>query len=333
MRALALISGGLDSILAAKLIKDQGIEVVGINFDISFGRRRGNIIGTCANAAKELSESIGIEFKVVDIGDEFLKTLQNPKYGFGSNMNPCIDCKILMLNKARELLKELDASFVVTGEVLAQRPMSQYRPALNLIEKDSGLEGLLLRPLCARHLEETIPEREGWVDRNKLMDFNGRSRKPQMELVKKFGIKNAPNASGGCLLTEPLFIKKLQDLIEHKELTLENIELLKLGRHFRLADSAKLIVGRDEKENAYLENIASSNDFLFLPPPDVAGPSALAKGKLDQGLIKDCVDIICRYSDLKDNKTGIKVLVRHDNIENSIEAVKLEEEKLIKMRI
>lgn len=332
MRALALISGGLDSILAAKLIKDQGIEVIGINFDISFGRRRGNIIGTCANAAKELSQDIGIELKIIDIGNEFLKTLENPKYGFGSNMNPCIDCKILMLKKAKELLKELDASFIVTGEVLAQRPMSQYRPALNLIEKDSGLEGLLLRPLCAKHLEETIPEREGWVNRDKLKDFNGRSRKPQMELVKKMGIKNAPNASGGCLLTEPLFIKKLQDLIEHKELNLENIELLKIGRHFRLADKAKLIVGRDELENSYLEKIFQDKDYLFLPPEYVAGPSALARGELNQELIKDCAAIICRYSDLKD-KNEIKVIVRHDVTDYTIESAKLEEDKLVKMRI
>ena len=332
MKALALISGGLDSVLAAKLIKDQGIEVIGINFDISFGRRRGNIIGTCANAAKELSEGIGIELKIVDIGNEFLKTLQNPKYGFGSNMNPCIDCKILMLRKSKELLKELGASFVVTGEVLAQRPMSQYRPALNLIEKDSGLEGLLLRPLCAKHLEETTPEKEGWVDRNKLMDFNGRSRKPQMELVKKLGIKNAPNASGGCLLTEPLFIKKLQDLIEYKELNLENIELLKIGRHFRLADSAKLIVGRDEKENIYLENVAKGNDYLFLPPDDIAGPSALGRGKFSQELLKTCADIICRYSDLRE-RTGIKVSIRHGAAISIVEAANLSEEQLAKMRI
>jgi len=332
MKALALISGGLDSILAAKLIKDQGIEVIGINFDISFGRRRGNIIGTCVNAAKELSQDIGIELKIIDIGNEFLKTLENPKYGFGSNMNPCIDCKILMLKKAKQLLKELDASFIVTGEVLAQRPMSQYRPALNLIEKDSGLEGLLLRPLCAKHLEETIPEKEGWVNRDKLKDFNGRSRKPQMELVKKMGIKNAPNASGGCLLTEPLFIKKLQDLIEHKELNLENIELLKIGRHFRLADKAKLIVGRDELENSYLEKIFQDKDYLFLPPEDVAGPSALARGELNQELIKDCAAIICRYSDLKD-KNEIKVIVRHDVTDYTIESAKLEEDKLVKMRI
>ncbi len=332
MRALALLSGGMDSILAAKLIKDQGIEVIGVNFDISFGKRRANLIGASGNAAKQLAKDIGIEFKIVDIGQEFLGVLQNPKYGYGANMNPCIDCKILMLKKSRELLKELGASFVVTGEVLAQRPMSQYRPALNLIGKDSGLEGLLLRPLCAKHLDETIPEKEGWVDRNKLKDFNGRTRKPQMELAQELGIKNPPNASGGCLLTEPLFIKKIQDLIEHKELNLENIELLKIGRHFRLADSAKLVVGRDEKENAYLENSAKESDYLFLPPGDIAGPSALGRGKFSQELLKNCADIVCRYSDLGD-KAGIKVLVRQGLKENVIDVLNLPQEQLDKMRI
>lgn len=333
MRAIALLSGGMDSILAAKLIQDQGIEVIGINFDISFGKRRANLIGACGNAAKQLAKDIGIEFKIVDIGEEFLEVLENPKYGYGANMNPCIDCKILMLKKSKELLKELDAAFVVTGEVLAQRPMSQYRPALNLIKRDSGLEGLLLRPLCAKHLDETIPEKEGWVDRNKLKDFNGRSRKPQMELARELGIKNPPNASGGCLLTEALFVKKIKDLVDHKELTLENIELLKLGRHFRVSENSKLVVGRDQKENEFLEKIAQEDDYLFLPAVDIAGPTALGRGKFNQDLIKLAAGIICRYSDLA-GKEQIDVLLRRNNTQESIIGVtKILETVLERIRI
>ena len=284
MKAIALISGGLDSALACRLIQAQGIEMIPLSFKIPFCK-------------KKEADPFPSDLKIIDISRDFLDLLIKPRYGFGSNMNPCIDCKIFMLTRARELMKEWNATFVVTGEVLGQRPMSQHRQALEIIEKRSGLEGLVLRPLSARLLKETIPEKEGWVDRNRLLDFSGRTRKPQMKLADEFKIKEYPNPAGGCLLTDPEFSKRLKELIEHRELSLENIELLKVGRHFRISPETKLAVGRNEKENEQLANLAKGNDYLFMPR-DIAGPTALGRGKFNDDLIKLAANITCRYCDL-----------------------------------
>jgi tRNA U34 2-thiouridine synthase MnmA/TrmU len=288
IKALALISGGLDSLLAAKLIADQGCEVIGLHFTIPF----------CKLDIKKSFPSIGIKIIEVDLGLEFLELIRNPHYGFGSNMNPCIDCKILMFSRAKELMPELGARFIVTGEVLGQRPMSQNKQALKLIKHRSGLDDLLLRPLSALFFPPSLAEKEGWVKREDLLNFNGRIRTPQMRLAKDLGLDNYANPAGGCLLTDPSFSKRLVELLAHDELNLENLELLKLGRHFRLGDKARLVVGRDERENSKLAQLAQGGDYLFSPQKDLAGPTCLARGLMNQELIFLASQITSAYTDV-----------------------------------
>lgn len=334
MKAIALISGGLDSILAAKVIKEQDIDTLPLNFKIPFACRDKKISSKDGEIVSLVLNSLGVELKVVDISNEFLDLLVKPKHGFGSNMNPCIDCKILMLNKAEELMKEWDAQFVITGEVLGQRPMSQHRGALELIERKSGLVGLVLRPLSARLLSETIPEKEGWVKRNKLLNFSGRTRRPQINLAKYFQIKNYPNASGGCLLTDPEFSKRLKELIIHQELSIDNIELLKMGRHFRISQDTKLIVGRDEKENEQLVKLVKDNDYLFMPGEKIAGPTSLGRGQFSEELIKLSCSITCRYCDLN-GETDTQIIYRKisESEDRILEVSPLEDAKLTGLRV
>ena len=335
MKAITLISGGLDSILAARIIKEQGIRVLPLNFKIPFCQRKKQ-----TPQDNDINSLVRInlrqELKVVDISSEFLDLVLKPKHGFGSNMNPCIDCKIFMLRKAKELMRFFDAQFVVTGEVLGQRPMSQHRRALDTIEKESGLDGLLLRPLCAKALAETLPEKEGWVKRDRLFKFSGRTRRPQMDLAKEFSIDNYPNASGGCLLTDPQFSNKLKDLISHQALNLKDVELLKIGRHFRLSGNAKLIVGRTEEEGGELELSASGNDYIFMPNQELAGPTCLGRGKFDNGLIQLSLQITCHYCDLNTAKSARIIYYRagiSPREELSLEVSPVAQDKLKLLRI
>jgi tRNA U34 2-thiouridine synthase MnmA/TrmU len=239
-----------------------------------------------------------------------------------------------MLSKARALMQDLQAKFVITGEVLAQRPMSQHRQALEIIARGAGLEGLVLRPLSAKLLPETIPEKEGWVRRDGLLNFSGRTRKPQVELAKSLGIKDYPNPAGGCLLTDPEFANRFKDLISHGELDINNVELLKLGRHFRLMPDAKLIVGRDERENDQLTGLACENDYLFFPTDEVAGPTSLGRGNFNEELIRLSCGITCRYSDLNGLTDTAIVYRRIPEKEGSLLKVfPLKEAELINYRI
>lgn len=298
MKAIVLISGGLDSILAAKLIKEQNIEVIPVNFRIPFCHR---------NSAfpSRASAYLNAPLNTVDISKEFLQMLASPRHGFGSHMNPCIDCKILMFKKAKELMAVYQAECIVTGEVLGQRPMSQHRRALDIIEKESGLEGVLLRPLSAQLLPETIVEKEGKVSRRHLFNFSGRQRRPQMSLAQQLGIGEYAQPSGGCLLTDLEFTKRLKELIEHKELSLENIDLLKVGRHFRLGPGVKLVVGRNQKENADIQALAREGDYLFMPDETTAGPTSLGRGAFDQKMIQFACAITARYCDAKNEEATI----------------------------
>lgn len=333
MKAIALISGGLDSILAARVAKEAGIEVIPIHFKIPFCHRD-KAVSRFDASSRLISLALGVELRSVDISEDFMRMLVNPRYGFGAHMNPCIDCKILMLAKAKELSLEQGAGFVVTGEVLGQRPMSQHRAALKIIEKRSGLPGLVVRPLSARLLEETIPEKEGWIQREKLLDFSGRSRRAQMDLAEGFKIQGYPNASGGCLLTDAGFTRRIQDLIRHKELTLHNVELLKIGRHFRLSSGVKLVVGRDEKEDRLLENLAQNGEYLFLPNDLLAGPSALGVGIFNQELISVACSLVCRYCDLngKHSEEIVYRILPH-LAQGSLTVSPLRDEDLDKMKI
>lgn len=287
IKALALISGGLDSLLAAKLIVDQGCEVVGLHFKIPF----------CKLNIKKCFPDIGIKIIEVDLCLEFLRLIREPHYGFGSNMNPCIDCKILMFSKAKELMPALGAKFIISGEVLGQRPMSQNKQALKLIRHRSGLNDWLLRPLSAQFFPPSLAEKEGWVKREKLLNFNGRKRTPQMRLAKDLGFNHYANPAGGCLLTDPGFSKRLAELLEHDELNLENLELLKIGRHFRLGQKTRLVVGRDEGENNQLAQLAQRGDYLFSPQKDLAGPTCLARGLINPELIFLSSQITSAYTD------------------------------------
>lgn len=300
IKALALISGGLDSLLAAKLIKEQGVEVIGVHFKIPF----------CKLDIRKTFPDIGIKLLEFDLGAEFLSLIENPRYGFGSNMNPCIDCKILMFGRAKELLSELKANFIVSGEVLGQRPMSQNKQALGLIKQRSGLGDLLLRPLSAQFFPPSLAEREGWVRRDKLLNFNGRLRTPQMQLAKKFGIDKYATPAGGCLLTDPCFSKRLEELLRHGELTLDNLSLLKVGRHLRIEKKARLVVGRDESENGLLIQLARPGDYLFFPQKDLAGPTSLARGLMTEELIYLSSQITSSYSDAIGLK-NMEVSYRH----------------------
>ena len=271
MRAIGLVSGGLDSALAIFLLKKQGIEVIGLSFLSPFWESK--------NTLKQLAQELEIELREIEVGEEYLELLKNPQFGYGKNLNPCIDCKIWMLKEARREMEKEGASFVFTGEVVGQRPKSQLKNTLRLIEKQSGLEGYLLRPLSAKLLPPTIPEEKGWVKREELLDLQGRGRKRQLELAEKWGIKHFSPPAGGCLLTDPNFSRRLKDLWESEEAyNFESVELLKVGRHFRLRPSFKLVVGRNQIENEKLKEFVREDDILFFPGR--VGPLALGREKL-----------------------------------------------------
>jgi len=302
MRALALLSGGLDSILATKLILDQGIEVVALNFMLPFAVEKQDYAG-------EVAKRFGMPLVRVEAGEEYLELVRNPKHGYGSGVNPCIDCHIYMLREAKRIAKEVGADFIFTGDVLGERPMSQHRKALELEEKEAGLEKMVLRPLSAKLLPETIPERKGWVDRGKLLDIKGKSRKPQIALAKVFGMEDEyPSPSGGCLLTYKEFASKVRDLFEHKErVSMRDIRLLKVGRHFRCAAS-KIIVGRNETENKLLLELKSSEVYVF-EVPGYGSPITILEGAKSKEAIELAAKLTARYSDAREEK---EVLVEYE---------------------
>ena len=299
--ALCLFSGGLDSILATALIKEQGIKVKGIHFILPFAplEREDEVI------ARKQALRLNISLEEIDISNDFLEFLKEPRFGYGRCMNPCIDCRILMFSRAREYIDRGLANFVISGEVLGERPMSQRRDTMNIIDRESGMKGLILRPLSAKLLPPTLPELNGWVDRDKLMDINGRSRKPQMERASKLKITNYPTPAGGCLLTDPGFSQRLKDSMEDVNIDLNWIALLKIGRHFRLSDTVRAIIARNEKENHLLEDLARDNDFIF-EDSALPGPLTLLRtDKIDKDLIKHCAQITARYGKAKGKDTVI----------------------------
>ena len=256
VRALTMISGGLDSILAARLIKEQGIEVIGICFRSYFFNEEN---------AKRMTKQIGIRLEVVDFSKEHFEMVKNPSHGWGKNMNPCIDCHSMMMRYSGELLEKFNADFIITGEVLNQRPMSQNKSALNIVKKQSGFSEKILRPLCAKNLDPTPMEVNGLVDREMLLDISGRSRKVQMELADKWGIKDYPSPAGGCKLTDPNYSIRLKELVERKEnVTEKDIHLLKYGRHFITDDKTKIIVTRTAEEGESIKVLLNKNDLMFL---------------------------------------------------------------------
>lgn len=294
-KAIALLSGGLDSTLAVKVILDQGIAVEALNFTSPFCTCTGKNAG-CKSEAVRVAEEFGIPIKVMNKGVDYLEIVRNPKHGYGKGLNPCVDCRIFLLKKAKEYMEEIGADFVFTGEVLGQRPMSQRRDTLRVIEKESGLEGLLLRPLSAKHFQPTIPEIEGWVDREKLLGIQGRSRKELFELAEELEVTNYPCPAGGCLLTELSFVGKIRDVFDHSDdLNMRDFRLLKLGRHFRIGRRTKVIVGRNEGENSLLEHAIQKGEAT-LRWNGGSSPLAAIMGETSGALIEKAAQILLRYT-------------------------------------
>jgi tRNA-uridine 2-sulfurtransferase len=300
MKALGLLSGGLDSTLAVKLILQQGIEVEAINFVTPFCQCRK---GGCG--AIEAAKTFNIPLKMVSAGTEYLRVVRNPRFGYGKNLNPCVDCRIFMLKKAKKYAKQIGAKFLFTGEVLGQRPMSQHRGALDLIEREAGLEGKILRPLSAKLLPQTQVQKEGLIAEESLRSIKGRSRKPQIEMTREFNITNYPCSAGGCLLTDKEFAAKLRDVFEHsKRVTVKDVNLLKVGRHFRVGEN-KIIVGRNQAENTVLQERKTKADYFF-EVPDCGSPTTILKGPKTEEAIKAAAGLTVYHSDKKEGDVLVK---------------------------
>jgi hypothetical protein len=308
-KAVALISGGLDSLLAARVVMDQGVHVEGINFYTGFcveghthAIRKQDRARPKRNNALWVAEQLGIRLHIVDIIEEYKDVVINPKHGYGANLNPCLDCKIFMVRKAREWIAAKGFDFIITGEVIGQRPKSQRKDTMPVVSRESGADDLLVRPLCAKNLPETLPEREGWLDRKRLHDFSGRSRKPQMALARHYGFEDYAQPAGGCcFLTDRQYSLKLADLWQtrdSREYDLDDIMLLKVGRHLRPRPNFKLIIGREEGENRFMEGYRKR--FVHLVPVSHTGPLVLVDGELQEGDLELAARLAARFSQGRD---------------------------------
>jgi tRNA-uridine 2-sulfurtransferase len=297
-KAIALFSGGLDSTLAVLTVLKQGIGVKAIKFRTPFDCATTGKVSALKNRIIPL-QGRGFELEYYDLGEEFLPIVKNPKHGHGKNMNPCIDCRILMLKKAKEFMNNNEADFILTGEVLGQRPMSQRKDMLYHIDKEAGVTDYVLRPLSAKFLRVTVPEAKGSISRNSLYGFSGRSRKPQMALALDFGLTEYPSPAGGCLLTEPTYAHRLKDLLTFDSApSMRDIDLLRIGRHFRFSPLCKIIIGRDGSENDMIESLASDKDCI-LRVEGYGSPLTLVTGKINDEAIKLAASLCARYSDAK----------------------------------
>ena len=308
-KALALISGGLDSLLATRVIQEQGIHVEGVNFFTGFcveghthAIRQKDKDKPKRNNALWSAERLGIKLHIVDIVEEYKEVVFNPKHGYGSNLNPCLDCKIFMVKKAHEWIEKHDFDFVITGEVIGQRPKSQRKATMPVIQEESGIQDRLLRPLCAKNLPETLPEREGWVNRSQLYDFHGRSRKPQMALAQKFGFEDYAQPAGGCcFLTDEQYSVKLSDMWQsrgEKRYELDDIMLLKVGRHVRPKANFKLIIAREAGETKFMRGYRKQYPSLVITSH--GGPWTLIDGELSEDDLMLSAQIAARYSQGRD---------------------------------
>ena len=298
------MSGGLDSTLAAKLVLDQGVEVIGLHLASPFG---------CLNDVNQSAETLGIPLLIKEKGEAYLDLVKNPKFGYGKAMNPCIDCRIFMFELAEVVRQEENADFIVTGEVLGQRPMSQVRRSITVIDEESDMGNRVVRPLSGKMMAPTLAETEGWLDREKLLAIHGRGRKQQIALAKQMGIAIYESPGGGCLLTETSFASRLKDFFAHDEnlspkTRLAQSALVRLGRHFRLSASQKLIVGRNQEENREMETLWQNSQGWLLKPSGFSGPASIGVGPLTPKAVETAGQIMLRYG----KPTGTpKVLVSH----------------------
>ncbi len=290
MKAIALFSGGLDSTLAMKMIIDQGIEVLALNISTGFGSTKDRL-----EHMQSMCDQVGAELKIIDIQSEFLQdVLFDPKHGYGKNFNPCIDCHSKMFAVAKRIMEAEGASFLISGEVMGQRPMSQNKEALQTVLNESNCDGLLLRPMSAKMLTPTIAEEKGWVDRDKLEGITGRSRDRQLSLAKEIGLADFESPGGGCLLTDENFAKKMFDFIKYDKFEVKDIPVMKFGRHFRLSDEAKLVVGRNQEENGYLQDIVNDK-FYHIKTIGLPGPHALLSIDASDSDIEIAKKVILTY--------------------------------------
>ena len=329
-KVVALLSGGLDSQLAIKMMQEQGFDVSAVAIktpfcDFDCGRG-------CGFEIRERADDLNVNLKTVYLGDEYIEMLKHPKHGIGAGFNPCIDCRSMMFDAAKKHMEEIGAEFIISGEVLGQRPMSQHAPALRTIEKESDLVGKIVRPLSAALLPETDPEKNGLIKRENLGMIRGRTRRNQLDMAKKYGIENPPNAGGGCLLTEPQFGIKAKDLFSHTENpTINDIDLLKIGRHFRLDEETKFIVGRNKDENEMIKAIALPGDIL-LEAKDFVGPVSILRGSNAKEHLKFASSVTLRYSDAPNNEQAI-VSIKDNDLVEEIASQSAEEESYIQFRM
>ncbi|MCD6153015.1 MAG: tRNA 4-thiouridine(8) synthase ThiI [Syntrophobacterales bacterium] len=323
VKGISLFSGGLDGILAVKLIQEQGIGIEGVTFETPFFN---------AEKARQAADQIGIPLLVMDITEEYLTMLKAPRYGYGRNMNPCIDCHTLMLNIAGRRMEDTGADFLFTGEVLGQRPMSQTKQSLHIVAKNSGYEEYIVRPLSAKLLPETIPEKEGKIIRQQLLDIQGRGRKRQIELAKHYGIKNYPNPAGGCLLTDFIFSKRLRDLFEHQEdLNIRDFQLLKSGRRIRTNNNAVIIVGRNKKDNTVIQSLSVDKDII-IKMKDFPGPAVLIPDGCDEETLHFAAAVCALYSDAPNDERVI-ANCRVDGVSRLITIIAAKKDEVQKLTI
>jgi len=329
--AIALFSGGLDSALAVLLLLRQNVEVTALTFMTSFGCDLSDR-SSCGHNPFPAAQTFGFRVKLMYLGQDYVDLVRNPPHGRGRNMNPCVDCRIMMLSQAKSFMEMAGADFVVTGEVMGQRPFSQVKTKLALTEREAGLEGRLLRPLSARLLPPTVAEQEGWVNREALLDIQGRSRKPQMELARQLGLVDYPNPASGCLLTDPGYSARLRDLFDHSEfIDTSDLNLLRTGRQFRLSPRAKVIIGRNETDNARIESQVKFND-LVLDVPDAGSPVALLRGPVDESEVRRAAEFVARYSSAR-SMPLVKVDVRGNGHSETLAVVPATEDACARYRI
>jgi|WetSurMetagenome_2_1015567.scaffolds.fasta_scaffold01254_8 tRNA-uridine 2-sulfurtransferase len=329
-KAIALYSGGLDSVLAVLIMKRLGVEVTPVQFITGFGcsvSRRSRGKPTSPNP-----EIYGLTVEKRHIGEAFFELVKNPKFGHGRNMNPCVDCKALMLKEAKKIMEERGADFLITGEVLGQRPMSQRRDVFFVIEKEAGVSGLLLRPLCAKLLKPTIAEEKGLVDRDRLYGFSGRSRKPQMNLAAEFGLPEYAQPAGGCVLTDPTFSSRLRELLARNPSPAQrDIRLLRLGRHFLTADGFTIIIGRDERDNDAIEPLAGPDDYLLRLSSDCGSPLALAESAISKEGLNLAARLCVRYSASR-NQSSVPVNISRNGDAYGVEVAPADDREIEQLR-
>jgi tRNA U34 2-thiouridine synthase MnmA/TrmU len=310
-KAIALYSGGLDSTLAILVMLKQGVEVTAITFLNHFGCDISDK-SSCSKDPFAASKKFGFQVKLSHLSGKFLKIVKKPRYGHGKNMNPCVDCRILMLKEAKDFMDLTGADFLITGEVLGQRPMSQRKDCFPMIDKAADVKGLVVRPLSGKLLPATIPEEKGLVNRDLFYDFNGRTRKPQMALAEELGLTEYPAPAGGCLLTEPVYAHKLKDLLEHiKNPEYKDINFLRVGRHFRFSPDCKIVVGRNKEENNTIRSLADPDDHI-LRVEEFGSPTTVILGIATDEAISIAASLCARYSDAK-KLTMVNVAVKKNN--------------------